>query len=111
MNMHQFRSISSAIALSLTSILAGTVGVGLTADSVHAQVRALPDFTELVEQVGPSVVNIRTTEKLSLRGPNGSVTEGMDEDRPHAAAPLPKRSASVLGGSVLALCSPVMVSS
>jgi serine protease Do len=80
MNMHQFRSISSAIALSLTSILAGTVGVGLTADSVHAQVRALPDFTELVEQVGPSVVNIRTTEKLSLRGPNGSVTEGMDED-------------------------------
>jgi serine protease Do len=41
-----------------------------------AQVRGLPDFTELVEQVGPSVVNIRTMEKISHRpGANG-----MDED-------------------------------
>jgi len=32
-----------------------------------AQVRALPDFTDLVEQVGPSVVNIRTLEKVSPR--------------------------------------------
>ena len=29
-----------------------------------AVVRGLPDFTELVEQVGPSVVNIRTLEKV-----------------------------------------------
>lgn len=36
-----------------------------------AQVRALPDFTDLVEQVGPSVVNIRTLEKVVER--NGSV--------------------------------------
>ncbi|MBM3386843.1 MAG: Do family serine endopeptidase, partial [Betaproteobacteria bacterium] len=28
------------------------------------QVRGLPDFTELVERVGPSVVNIRTLEKV-----------------------------------------------
>ena len=28
-----------------------------------AQVRELPDFADLVERVGPSVVNIRTTEK------------------------------------------------
>lgn len=33
----------------------------------HAQVRALPDFTDLVDQVGPSVVNIRTLEKTSSR--------------------------------------------
>lgn len=32
-----------------------------------AQVRGLPDFTELVEQVGPSVVNIRTLEKEVIR--------------------------------------------
>jgi serine protease Do len=80
MNRQQFRSISSAVALSLTTLVAGTVGVGLTAASVHAQVRALPDFTELVEQVGPSVVNIRTAEKLASRGSNGSGAEGMDED-------------------------------
>ncbi|MCB2043436.1 MAG: serine peptidase, partial [Rhodoferax sp.] len=32
-----------------------------------AQLRVLPDFTELVEQVGPSVVNIRTLEKVAAR--------------------------------------------
>ncbi len=37
-----------------------------------AQMRALPDFTDLVEQVGPSVVNIRTLEKVSTeRGQGG----------------------------------------
>ena len=32
-----------------------------------AQSRTLPDFTDLVEQVGPSVVNIRTLEKVTTR--------------------------------------------
>lgn len=41
-----------------------------------AAVRGLPDFTDLVDQVGPSVVNIRTVEKASGRG-NAS---GMDEE-------------------------------
>jgi serine protease Do len=42
-----------------------------------AQARALPDFTDLVEQVGPSVVNIRTLEKVALRGSTG--TPGDDD--------------------------------
>ncbi|MBC7703357.1 MAG: DegQ family serine endoprotease [Rhodoferax sp.] len=42
-----------------------------------AQARALPDFTDLVEQVGPSVVNIRTLEKVSARARAGS---GQDEE-------------------------------
>jgi len=37
-----------------------------------AQPRTLPDFTDLVEQVGPSVVNIRTLERVSARGAAGS---------------------------------------
>ena len=37
-----------------------------------AMVKGLPDFTELVEQVGPSVVNIRTLEKAAVRDPQGS---------------------------------------
>ncbi|HET6789244.1 MAG TPA: Do family serine endopeptidase, partial [Aquabacterium sp.] len=42
-----------------------------------ALVRGLPDFTELVELVGPSVVNIRTTQRVSL---NEDVAGGeMDE--------------------------------
>ena len=40
-----------------------------------AIVRGLPDFTELVEQVGPSVVNIRTLEKVTARRPSGGPTE------------------------------------
>ena len=36
-----------------------------------AQARALPDFTDLVDLVGPSVVNIRTMEKVSLRSAQG----------------------------------------
>jgi serine protease Do len=42
-----------------------------------AQVKGLPDFTELVEQVGPSVVNIRTMEKVAARSPHGGMG---DED-------------------------------
>ncbi len=42
-----------------------------------AQARALPDFTDLVDLVGPSVVNIRTMEKVNLRTAQGGQ---MDED-------------------------------
>jgi serine protease Do len=41
------------------------------------QTRGLPDFTDLVEQVGPSVVNIRTMEKVTVRP---GADNGMDED-------------------------------
>ena len=37
-----------------------------------AMVKGLPDFTELVEQVGPSVVNIRTLEKTAVREGQGN---------------------------------------
>ncbi len=42
-----------------------------------AQTRGLPDFTDLVEQVGPSVVNIRTLERVAARPRGGN---GIDED-------------------------------
>lgn len=68
-------------------VLSGAGGaVLLQGSAVHAQaapsptpslVRGLPDFTELVEQVGPSVVNIRTLEKV--RQPE-SGTSGPDEE-------------------------------
>ena len=53
----------------------------LVAAPVHAQgMRGLPDFTELVEQVGPSVVNIRTLEKVSNRQTQGgNADEEMQE--------------------------------
>ena len=55
------------------------VGVGVAAvapwQPAVAQARALPDFTDLVDQVGPSVVNIRTMEKASLRSAQGAPNE------------------------------------
>jgi serine protease Do len=54
-----------------------------------AQVRGLPDFTELVEQVGPAVVNIRTIER-SRAGPSaGSPDEQMLEFFRRFGIPLP----------------------
>ena len=49
----------------------------MPAGPAAAQARALPDFTDLVEQVGPSVVNIRTLEKVSARSRSGN---GPDEE-------------------------------
>ena len=63
-------------------VLAGALAVGATvalmpAEPVAAQSRTLPDFTDLVEQVGPSVVNIRTLEKTR---PDADANGGPDED-------------------------------
>jgi serine protease Do len=46
------------------------------ANNAASVVRALPDFTDLVELVGPSVVNIKTMEKVSARA---SGQEGPDD--------------------------------
>ncbi|WP_027475739.1 DegQ family serine endoprotease [Curvibacter gracilis] len=63
-------AVGSASALSLFPTHAAQ------AQSAPMQ-RTLPDFTDLVDQVGPSVVNIRTLEKVSSRAGAGT---GMDED-------------------------------
>lgn len=52
---------------------------GVAPATSHAQTQALPDFTELVEKVGPAVVNIRTTERGRAARNGGAVPE-MDED-------------------------------
>lgn len=62
--------------------VAGAIGMGtlgFVPTQVQAQAstaRGLPDFTDLVEQVGPSVVNIRTLEKATAR----NMGSGMDEE-------------------------------
>ena len=61
--------------------IAGTVAL-MPAKPVVAQSapqpRSLPDFTDLVEQVGPSVVNIRTLERV--RGGTAQAPGAMDEE-------------------------------
>jgi serine protease Do len=46
----------------------------------QAQARGLPDFTDLVEQVGPSVVNIRTLEKTRSAAAGGGSGGPTDEE-------------------------------
>lgn len=61
----------------------------LPVQPVWAQSRALPDFTDLVEQVGPSVVNIRTSEKSRAATSGGGVDEQMLEFFRRFGIPVP----------------------
>ncbi len=63
-----------AIAASLTML----APLPVQAQTAAAMAKSLPDFADLVEQVGPSVVNIRTVEKARSGG-NG-LPGGMDEE-------------------------------
>jgi len=73
---------NGVLAMVLAGVFALTAGVAgallpLPAWAQSAPVvRGLPDFTELVEQVGPSVVNIRTLEKVD----GDANADGPDED-------------------------------
>ncbi len=71
-----------------TSALVCALGLSLglsflPSQSVQAQTaaaaRGLPDFADLAEANGPSVVNIRTLAKVSSRAGGGNL-EGMDEE-------------------------------
>lgn len=77
---------SSAAAVLLGILV---VGVALPAAPVWAQNRTLPDFTDLVEQVGPSVVNIRTSEKTKAVAAGGGVDEQMLEFFRRFGIPVP----------------------
>ncbi|MGJ7490427.1 DegQ family serine endoprotease [Variovorax sp. ZT4R33] len=70
----KLQSYVFACALALS-----VAGSALPMAAAQAQARALPDFTDLVDQVGPSVVNIRTVEKVAQRGGNGEMDEEMQE--------------------------------
>ncbi|CAB1276596.1 DegQ family serine endoprotease [Candidatus Nitrosacidococcus tergens] len=56
--------------------------ISSTTYKVEAQVQNLPDFTKLVEQNGPAVVNISTTQKVSRK----------NAGLPHGFPPVPKGS-------------------
>lgn len=71
-------------------LTAGLVAVAAVATvaPAWAQNRTLPDFTDLVEQVGPSVVNIRTLEKAKPSA-GGSADEQMLEFFKRFGIPVP----------------------
>jgi len=82
-------------ALRRVWLYALALGLGLTGALSTAQVRAqgLPDFTELVEKVGPAVVNIRTTERVRAgrSGAGPEIDEDMLEFFRRFGIPIPNR--------------------
>ena len=69
------RALAGAVALAMAGVAAPVVPV--MAQSAPIGQRSLPDFTDLVDMVGPSVVNIRTLEKATAR--SGGAEDAMDE--------------------------------
>lgn len=67
---------SIALACAFAAVGGGAVLPERVLAQPAAAARGLPDFTDLVDQVGPSVVNIRTVEKASSR----ANANGMDEE-------------------------------
>ncbi|MDB5743307.1 MAG: protease Do [Polaromonas sp.] len=74
------------LAAGLMAVAATTALLPVT--PAWAQSRTLPDFTDLVDQVGPSVVNIRTLEKAKAAG-SGGVDEQMLEFFKRFGIPVP----------------------
>ena len=80
---------SVALAGVFTSIAGWTAVSPSVALAQTAVVRNLPDFTDLVEQVGPSVVNIRTTEKSLGRAGGAAMDEEMADFFRRFGVPIP----------------------
>ena len=80
-------------SVALTCAFASMAGVVAVPSAAMAQpvaaARGLPDFTDLVEQVGPSVVNIRTVEKASSRAGANGMDEEMLEFFKRFGVPIP----------------------
>ena len=80
------RAWLSALALSITVAAASLAAAPLRAQS-------LPDFTELVEKVGPAVVGVRTTERTRTARSGGGpeIDEDMLEFFRRFGIPMPNR--------------------
>ncbi|WPH21891.1 DegQ family serine endoprotease [Variovorax paradoxus] len=74
---HKLRSYLFAFGMAC-SAAAGFVPAA-PAMAQTPQARGLPDFADLVEQVGPAVVGIRTVEKVTSGGGSGEMDEEMQE--------------------------------
>jgi len=83
----------SGVALALTVALGQAPAV--------AQTRELPDFAEIVDRVGPAVVNIRTAEKVKMAEGQAEMNEQMQEFFRRFGIPVPnqRRGAPRGGGT------------
>ncbi len=86
----------------LASLAIGLAGAWMPHAAVAQSRIELPDFTELVERVGPSVVNIRTLERQGRNaapgGGGGGVDPSMEEFFRRFGIPLPGGRGGPRGG-------------
>ena len=71
-------AILSALMVAGASLMSPTVAQA-AAPTVAAAVAGLPDFADMVDKVGPAVVNIRTTERVRQGQGQGQGDEEMQE--------------------------------
>lgn len=74
---HKLRSYLFAFGMACSAAVAFVPAAPAMAQMPQA--RGLPDFADLVEQVGPAVVGIRTVEKVTSGGGSGEMDEEMQE--------------------------------
>ncbi|MGC4078208.1 MAG: Do family serine endopeptidase [Rubrivivax sp.] len=86
-----------ALALAAAVAWPAAAGAQTAAVPVAAPTAALPDFSELVERVGPGVVNIRTTERVRARG-SEDLDPGIEEFLRRFGIPLPRSTPRGGGG-------------
>lgn len=94
--MRTFSSVQKnllAVVFGTSSLLLTLPLVGMVPSAMAASVSNLPDFADMVEKVGPAVVNIRTTEKVPANsGAAGSDDEEMQEFfRRFFGVPMPRQ--------------------
>ncbi|WP_338862796.1 DegQ family serine endoprotease [Mycetohabitans rhizoxinica] len=73
MNIHPVRRFLLAAAMAICIPLVSPCAAAAPAAA------SLPDFTDLVDKVGPAVVNIRTTTHAQQQGPIGGLPPGLDD--------------------------------
>lgn len=99
--MHAENRFSPSRTRLLLSGTALALALALGQAPASAQSRELPDFSELVERVGPAVVNIRTAEKVKVPEGQAEMNEQMQEFFRRFGIPVPnqRRGAPRGGGT------------
>ena len=86
------RAPAGTLRRRMLQLAAAVLGAVVLALPPVVSAQALPDFTELVERVGPSVVNIRTMERGRANAPGaGEVDPSMEEFFRRFGIPMPGR--------------------
>ena len=75
---YPFKRLLSVMIMGAAGALSVPAAPVLAQPSVAAPSASLPDFSDLVDKVGPAVVNIRTTEKSKMAAQSG-MPPGMDD--------------------------------